>query len=67
MEHVLRKHPEYEQDSDYVREYFEKKFGYKPPLSYSELVKRPRPDDLPKHLKEKYQSNNGKKNYDEDI
>ncbi len=49
---VLRKHPEYAENTDFVKQHFEKLYGYKPPKPYHELIRKPKPDELPKNLKE---------------
>ncbi|RMZ98220.1 39S ribosomal mitochondrial [Brachionus plicatilis] len=50
---VTEKHPEYAENKEYLREYFEKKYGYKPPRPYHELVRKPAPNELPKNIQER--------------
>jgi hypothetical protein len=65
---VLSKHPEWQAESEYVKEYFEKKVGYKPPIAYNQLIRKPRPDELPKRIRERIDSNSAPKRfYDEEF
>lgn len=61
----MAKHPEYAEDKEYLREYFEKKYGYKPPRPYHELIRKPAPNELPKNIQERLQSKN--QFYDEEF
>jgi hypothetical protein len=40
-------------DDEYWKDYFEEKYNIKPKLSYSEMLNKPRPDDIPEKFKEK--------------
>jgi hypothetical protein len=51
---VIREHPEFGENFDFVKKQFEQKYGYKPAKPYTELIRKPAPDELPKRLKEKY-------------
>ncbi len=66
---VLREHPELKSDPEYVREYFEKKVGYNPPLKYHELIRKPRPDELPRRIRQRLGSDSSSKKqfYDEEF
>ena len=58
------------QDEEFVRSYFEKKLGYKPPVPYHQLIRKPRPDELSPQLKsrlEKTNNNANNKLYDEEF
>lgn len=64
----MEKFPEIAQDEQYVRGYYEKKFGFKPPKPFHEMIRKPRPDEVSPRLKEKL--GNGKdegKYYDEEF
>ena len=53
---ILNKFNNLENDAEYksyLKQFLEKKYGYKPPQPYHELVRRPRSTDLPKRLDEK--------------
>lgn len=52
----MSKHPELESDKEFLREHYEKKYGYKPPMPYHELIRRPAPNELPKDLRERMRS-----------
>lgn len=53
-------------DKEFVRSYFEKKLGYKRPVPYHELIRKPQPDDVDKHFKKKINKEDNKY-YDEDF
>ncbi len=55
---LLKKFPELGEDPKFVENYLQKKYGYKPPLPYHELVRRPRPDQLPKSISQRIQQRN---------
>lgn len=55
---LLNKFPELEEDPQFVENYLQQKYRYKPPLPYHELIKRPRPDQLPKSISERIQKKN---------
>merc|ERR1712062_96289 len=61
----LRKNPELSNQVSYVREYFEKKYDYRPPMSFDELIKQPSTNQLSKKFEE--QINSKKKFYDDDL
>ena len=62
---VIKKNPEYENDKEYLQEYFEKKYGYKPPRPYHELIRKPAPNELPKNLQERSKAE--RKFYDDEF
>jgi hypothetical protein len=65
---VLSKHPQMRDQADYVKEYFDKKAGYKPALTYRQLIHKPRPDELPRRMRERADpSIQPKKFYDEEY
>lgn len=47
---ILTKFPEYKQNSRIIRSFYEKKYGYKKPMPYHELIRRPSPTEIPKAL-----------------
>ena len=52
-QYILKNHPELEENSELIEKHFEKKYGFKPPLSYNELIRRPKPDELPNRISER--------------
>lgn len=64
---ILSKHPEFEENAEHLKEYFDNKFGYKPPQPYSELMYKPKPSDLPRKLKERMEGSSKRKFYDEEF
>lgn len=46
-------------DNEFVQKHFEKKYGFNPPLPYDELIRRPKPTDLPAHIthRQKFKNN----------
>ena len=45
---LSRKHPDL--DEEFVKKHFEKKYGYTAPMQYHELIRRPKPSDVPAHI-----------------
>jgi hypothetical protein len=46
------KFPElYENNEEFIQRYFENKYGYKPPMPYHELIRRPASNELPERIK----------------
>jgi hypothetical protein len=45
---ILTKFPEMKENENFIQKHFEQKYGFKPPMPYSELIRRPRPDEIPK-------------------
>lgn len=65
---LLKKFPELADDKEFVKSYFEKKLGYKPPKPYHELIRKPRPDELRPGFKKRLGMTNAeKKFYDEEF
>lgn len=57
---ILKKFNNLEGDAEYqshLKQFLVKKYGYKPPQPYHQLVRRPKPTDLPKKLAEKLNNN----------
>ncbi len=48
---LSREHPD--MDKEFVQKHYEQKYGYKRPLSYEELIRRPKPSDVPVHISER--------------
>ena len=52
---LLNENPELREQTEHLKSYFEKKYEYKPPLPYHELIRRPKRDELPKRIVERMQ------------
>ena len=50
-----------------MRTYFEKKYGYKPPMPYNELIARPRRNEMPKKMVERLNNKNKSVYYDDEF
>lgn len=48
---LARKHSDI--DEEFVTKHFEEKYGYTEPLSYDQLIRRPKPSDVPLHISER--------------
>ena len=64
---IRKDEPELEANSEFMRAYFEKKYGYKPPKPYQELIARPRRDNMPKRMAERMTSKNKSVYYDDEF
>jgi hypothetical protein len=67
VQQLLKDEPELEENTEFMRTYFEKKYGYKPPKPYSELIARPRRDTMPKKMVERLNSKNKTVFYDDEF
>ncbi len=67
VKQLVKDEPELEANSEFMRAYFEKKYGYKPPKPYQELIARPRRDNMPKRIAERMTSKNKSVYYDEEF
>lgn len=56
LKRLSHKHPN--MDEAFVKQHFEKKYGYTAPLPYSELIKRPKPSDVPVHITDRQRFKN---------
>ena len=50
---LLNKYPDLAEDKDYLQSVLEKKRGYRPPMPYHELIRKPLPNELPKYIVER--------------
>ena len=51
-----------------MRSYYEKKYGFKPPKPFHELIRKPSRDELPKRISERMQQmDQGRAFYDEEF
>jgi hypothetical protein len=58
---ILNKFEEARGDPEYVKhleEHLVKKYGYKPPKPYHEMMRKPAPNDLPKAIAQRLNNNN---------
>lgn len=56
---ILKKNPELNIDPDFVKSTFEKRYGYRDPKPYHELIRRPKPTDLPPALEKRIKDQQG--------
>ena len=52
-EKILIENPEMAEDKEFLKEYIEAKYNLQPEEKYSDLLERPKPDDVPKQFKER--------------
>jgi len=51
---IMKKHPDYYKDNaEFVDQHFKKEYGYTSPKPYHEMIRRPKPTDLPTKLNER--------------
>ena len=66
IKQLVKEEPELREQNDHLRMYYEKKYGYKPPTPYSELIRKPRRDEMPKRIAERMNKNKNEY-YDEEF